>query len=198
MKKVLVGTVALLSLAGVSGQVSAAETSTVGAKSSLQAQAETQVAAVSSQKGVAKSETRPSLSIGSNSSYVDDLQQILKDLKYDTSVDGIFGPKTQAVVKQVQADHNLSQDGIVGPLTWAALDQNKVERQQFTVDDAIAIGQKKLGKNIVFGGDGRLVKDNKKQSYYQLKAANKDWIDEGGSGTIGWFHIYKDGRVVEE
>jgi peptidoglycan hydrolase-like protein with peptidoglycan-binding domain len=110
MKKVVVGTVAMLSLAGVSGQVSAAEISTVGATSSVQAQAKTQIAAVTSQKVVAKSETRPTLSIGSNSSYVDNLQQILRDVKYHTSVDGIFGPKTQTMVKQFQSDHNLSPD----------------------------------------------------------------------------------------
>lgn len=53
MKKIVVGTVAMLSLAGVSGQVSAAEptaikTSTVGTESSVKAQAETQIAAVTS------------------------------------------------------------------------------------------------------------------------------------------------------
>lgn len=53
MKKIVVGTVAMLSLAGVSGQVSAAEptaikTSTVGPESSVKAQAETQIAAVTS------------------------------------------------------------------------------------------------------------------------------------------------------
>ncbi|MDR7246523.1 peptidoglycan-binding domain-containing protein [Priestia megaterium] len=151
-----------------------------------------------SQKIVAKAETRPTLRIGSHSSYVKNLQKNLKDVKYDTGVDGVFGPKTQTMVKQFQADHNLISDGIVGPATWAALDQNKVERQQFTVNNAIAFGQKKLGNNIVFSGDGRLVKDSKKQSYYRSKAANKDWMNQGGSGTIGWFHIYKDGRVIEE
>lgn len=53
MKKIGVGTVAMLPLAGVSGQVSATEpttikTSTVGTESSVQAQAETQIAAVTS------------------------------------------------------------------------------------------------------------------------------------------------------
>lgn len=54
MKKLVVGTVAMLSLAGVSGQVSAAEsaaikTSTVGTENSIKAQAaETQIAAVTS------------------------------------------------------------------------------------------------------------------------------------------------------
>jgi hypothetical protein len=53
MKKIVVGTVAMLSLSGVSGQVLAAEptaikNSTVGTESSVKAQAETQIAAVTS------------------------------------------------------------------------------------------------------------------------------------------------------
>lgn len=151
-----------------------------------------------SQKVVAKAETRPTLRLGSQSSYVKELQQILKNAKYNVTVDGVFGPKTESAVKQFQTDHNLSADGIVGSATWHALDQNKVERQQFTVNTAIALGQKKLSNNIIFSGDGRLLKDSKKQSYYRFKAANKDWIEQGGTGTIGWYHIYKDGRVVAE
>ncbi|WP_411205876.1 DeoR family transcriptional regulator [Priestia filamentosa] len=50
MKKIVVGTVAMLSLAGVSGQVSAAEPTAikVGTESSVKAQAETQIASVTS------------------------------------------------------------------------------------------------------------------------------------------------------
>ena len=140
----------------------------------------------------------PTLKKGSRSSYVRDLQQSLKDVKYNVGVDGIFGTQTQNVVREFQMDHNLSSDGIVGPRTWAALDENKVERKQFTEKDAIALGKKKLGNNIVFSGDGRLLKDGKGKSYYKYKAANKDWMEQGGTGTIGWFKIYKDGRVVEQ
>ena len=36
-------------------------------------------------------------------------------------VDGVFGPKTEAAVKEFQGGAGLVVDGIVGPLTWAAL-----------------------------------------------------------------------------
>ena len=39
-------------------------------------------------------------------------------------VDGIFGPKTEAGVKQMQGFLGLATDGIVGPLTWRALVSN--------------------------------------------------------------------------
>jgi len=150
-----------------------------------------------SQKIETKAETRPTLRKGSHSSYVKDLQQSLKDVKYNTSVDGIFGTQTQNVVKEFQIDHSLSPDGIVGPLTWAALDENKVERKQFPVSTAITFGKKELGDNIVFSTDDRLRKDNNDKAYYRFAAKNKDWMDQGGSGTIGWYHIYKNGDVIE-
>jgi peptidoglycan hydrolase-like protein with peptidoglycan-binding domain len=37
------------------------------------------------------------------------------------SVDGIFGPQTQAAVRAFQAQEGLTVDGIVGPQTWGAL-----------------------------------------------------------------------------
>jgi len=36
-------------------------------------------------------------------------------------VDGSFGPKTEAMVRDFQQNENLSVDGIVGTQTWTAL-----------------------------------------------------------------------------
>lgn len=40
------------------------------------------------------------------------------------TVDGIFGPQTEAAVKAFQTKQGLQTDGIVGPKTWAALEGN--------------------------------------------------------------------------
>lgn len=59
---------------------------------------------------------RPTLRKGSGGPYVRRLQASLR-----IASDGIFGPQTDAAVRQFQKAHGLTVDGIVGPATWAAL-----------------------------------------------------------------------------
>ena len=49
------------------------------------------------------------------------LQQLLRARQYSLSVDGIFGPDTEAAVKAFQQSRNLGVDGVVGPQTWPKL-----------------------------------------------------------------------------
>jgi peptidoglycan hydrolase-like protein with peptidoglycan-binding domain len=57
------------------------------------------------------------ISVGSQGRQVNLLQQALGGI----TVDGIFGPETEAAVRSFQAANGLTVDGIVGPLTSAAL-----------------------------------------------------------------------------
>ncbi|MEA5468620.1 peptidoglycan-binding domain-containing protein [Spirulina sp. 06S082] len=64
------------------------------------------------------------LSIGSSGAEVVALQEFINQQTQTpdmVSVDGIFGPGTQAAVQNFQAAVGLSPDGIVGPNTYATM-----------------------------------------------------------------------------
>ena len=61
------------------------------------------------------------VSYGSKGSDVTELQKLLNNNGYNLDVDGDFGSKTQAAVKDYQQKNNLAVDGIVGTNTWGAL-----------------------------------------------------------------------------
>lgn len=65
----------------------------------------------------------PTLRNGSDGPTVERLQSMLNFVggKDTLAVDGIFGPKTEAAVKQFQDNDDLAVDGIVGRETWTAL-----------------------------------------------------------------------------
>ncbi|MCJ8280522.1 MAG: peptidoglycan-binding protein [Rivularia sp. ALOHA_DT_140] len=58
---------------------------------------------------------------GSTGSDVRKMQLQLKNKGYTLSVDGDFGPTTEAKLKQFQSDKRLVSDGICGPQTYGAL-----------------------------------------------------------------------------
>lgn len=58
---------------------------------------------------------------GSTGSAVSKLQTILNQHGYGLAVDGIFGEKTRAAVRDYQKWYNLKLDGIAGPETWGSL-----------------------------------------------------------------------------
>ena len=63
----------------------------------------------------------PLIRTGDRDHPVRTLQYLLRAGNHPVTVDGIFGPKTDAAVRVFQQDKHLSVDGIVGPHTWSAL-----------------------------------------------------------------------------
>jgi peptidoglycan hydrolase-like protein with peptidoglycan-binding domain len=62
---------------------------------------------------------KPTLRRGSRGDFVKTAQG-----KVEVPVDGVFGPRTEAAVRDFQRQHNLNPDGIVGPKTWASFSAN--------------------------------------------------------------------------
>ena len=61
---------------------------------------------------------------------VQDIQTRLQNLGYNPGpIDGIFGPQTEAAIRDFQAARGLIVDGIVGPQTRSALEQSVTESQ---------------------------------------------------------------------
>lgn len=73
---------------------------------------------------------------GSNS--VHTVQHLLRAREFDLAVDGIFGPRTQAAVRQFQTSNGLGIDGIVGPETWPVL---IIQVQQGSAGEAVQAAQ---------------------------------------------------------
>lgn len=65
--------------------------------------------------------TRKQISYGSQGDEVRELQTVLNNSGYNLTVDGVFGSKTQAAVKDYQTKNSLQADGIVGEKTWGSL-----------------------------------------------------------------------------
>jgi peptidoglycan hydrolase-like protein with peptidoglycan-binding domain len=65
---------------------------------------------------------QPTISPGATGDAVRILQRALRRTPmWGFDIDGVFGPKTEDAVKQVQQGAGLVVDGVVGPLTWAIL-----------------------------------------------------------------------------
>lgn len=63
------------------------------------------------------------LRLGSNGSRVRELQTLLVRAGYALTIDGDFGPATDAAVRNLQKHADLEIDGVAGPQTMRALDQ---------------------------------------------------------------------------
>ena len=73
------------------------------------------------------------LQIGMSGPDICVLQRLLVELGYDLSVDGVFGKRTETIVKQIQQAAGLVPDGIVGAKTNSILRQLKESVVSYTV-----------------------------------------------------------------
>lgn len=70
---------------------------------------------------------------GSRGPDVSALQEFLVELGYDLMVDGVFGPETETLVRQIQSSVGLEPDGVVGEKTSNVLDHLRQSVFAYTV-----------------------------------------------------------------
>jgi hypothetical protein len=63
----------------------------------------------------------PTLTSGAGGTLVRSIQGLCGSRGFPVTIDGEFGPATEAAVKAAQKTADITQDGIVGPATWRAL-----------------------------------------------------------------------------
>ncbi len=141
-------------------------------------------------------EHQPTLKVDSVGLEVELVQVKLNHFGFETDVDGIFGSKTEQQVMNFQKEHELMIDGIVGEEAWTTLLAE--ERQDmFTVDYAIFLAEEELNNDdLIFSSNGELYVDKEGRTFYNLKASSKSMIEDGGTGTVGFYNVYSDGEVI--
>ena len=83
---------------------------------------------------------------------VQTLQYLLRARGHNLTVDGIFGPGTDAAVRAFQQQKALAVDGIVGPATWSAL---IITVQQGSQGDAVRGVQEEFQFRNLSGDPGQ-------------------------------------------
>lgn len=142
-------------------------------------------------------EEQPIVKQGSQSFEVEFIQVMLNHFGHETEVDGNFGPHTDQQVRELQAEHGLVRDGVVGVDTWTLL-LDEYQAELFTVETAIAYAEDALDNDdLVFSSAGELHEDSDGNLFYSLRAQSQDFIDDGGTGTVGFYDVFQNGDVVE-
>ena len=135
----------------------------------------------------------PVLKKGTTGAAVIELQNLLRSAGLAVTVDGAFGPKTQAAVKAFQAQHldmhgrPLTVDGVVGPVTWWSLRHAGAPVQPQAVIDYTTMPPESLGGSPC--GRAALA-----AAIGELKASARE---VGGNNRGPWVKKYLHGIVDE-
>jgi peptidoglycan hydrolase-like protein with peptidoglycan-binding domain len=122
---------------------------------------------------------------GSTGEAVRTVQYLLRAHGQSLSVDGIFGPRTEAAVRAFQQAHGLVVDGVVGNATWMAL---LITVRSGSRGDAVRAVQSQLvhhGSNLQVDGIFGPMTNQAVRAFQQRHGLAVDGI----VGTDTWFAL---------
>jgi peptidoglycan hydrolase-like protein with peptidoglycan-binding domain len=94
----------------------------------------------------------PLVKRGAKNHPVRTLQYLLRARGHGVTVDGDFGPNTEAAVRAFQQDQFLAIDGVVGPNSWRTL---VVQVQQGSTGEAVRAVQEEFAFRNLSGDPGK-------------------------------------------
>ena len=109
---------------------------------------------------------------------------MLKALNYAIAVDGIFGLKTYAAIRDFQSKNGFTVDGIVGPKTLTALEKATSNSNS---SYKVKITANLLNVRLDAGTTNPIVGRVKKDSIYTISQIKDNWgkIDN----PSGWINL---------
>ncbi len=122
---------------------------------------------------------------GSSGEDVKKLQEKLNSKGYSLQVDGKFGTKTQAAVKDYQKKQGLSVDGIVGNNTWSALhsvsdetdNKNTIKNSLSSTEKVYSVPKPKYQKSDSVSSAEKKLSDWENNKPAEYKSSYSDDID---------------------
>jgi len=138
------------------------------------------------------------LTIGSEGSDVEKIQQMLKKLGYISKVTGYFGSTTDSAVRSFQHNNGLSVDGKVGARTLKVLTSGKAKKSTgisitgANASSLVSVAKSKLGSKYVRGAKGPNKFDCSGFVYWCL---NKVGIKQSYMTSHGWANSKKYTKI---
>lgn len=137
---------------------------------------------------------------GSRGDEVKNLQTILNQQGYNLDVDGAFGAKTQAAVRDYQSKNGLAVDGIVGNNTWAALNAASASAQAPTQETSPAAQEPPKAPQLPGVSDYTYAKMSGLENGYQPSERVQQamaYLDEAQKNPVAEYQSRYDDQIAE-
>lgn len=101
--------------------------------------------------------------------------------KVGATIDGIYGPKTEARVKLIQENNGIEPTGVVGPSTWALLSKIGTPQDPARKNESMLPGKASAGG--IFKNFGTALAEAKHEAWDPLPTSQK-WLFGGGTAAL--------------